>query len=68
MLVRIVSSKNPHKYRIILIDIGHDAKPDKDMGAVEGDWTHITNLALHWCKKFEYYTWKLGKTDEDNEV
>lgn len=53
------------KYNIVLIDIGYEGKPDKEMGVREIEsWSEVEKLANHWVTTHGYSTWKLGPIDE----
>lgn len=53
------------KYNIVLIDIGYEGKPDKEMGVREiKTWAEVEKLANHWVATHGYTTWKLGPIDE----
>lgn len=53
------------KYNIVLIDIGYEGKPDKEMGVREIEsWSEVEKLANHWVSTHGYSTWKLGPIDE----
>ena len=46
---------------VILVDIGVHQKPNKEMGVrTFKDWEDVVEHAQHWCKKYDYTTWRLG--------
>jgi hypothetical protein len=53
------------KHNLVLIDISWTQKPDMEMGVQEFEsWAEVEKLAIHWCDKHEYSTWKLGPIEE----
>jgi len=51
---------------VILVDIGVHQKPNKEMGVrTFKDWEDVVEHAQHWCKKYDYTTWRARSWVDD---
>ena len=58
----MTSTKLTLKCKLILLHIGHEMKPPKEVGVIEGTWKQIEQYAYKQVELYEYTTWTIKET------
>lgn len=64
----MTSTKLTLKYKLILLHIGHEMKPPKEVGVIEGTWKQIEQYANQQAEQYEYTTWTIKESKARKNV